>query len=203
MKIIAFAGSNSKESINHQLAIYTASLFDKSQTTTLNLNDYEVAIYSVDKEKENGIPDKIMKFASTIDDADLLVISLAEHNGSYTVAFKNIYDWLSRIPNRKVFNNVPVFLLATSPGERGATTVLNSALSRFPRDGSEVLDTFSLPSFYDNFNNKEISTVRNRLDLIRKVNFIKKNTFSQFYRDDSFTCSVNPNRGNCGDAIEY
>ncbi|RYX80586.1 NADPH-dependent FMN reductase, partial [bacterium] len=41
MKIIAFAGSSSKNSINKKLAIYTSSLFKDADVEVLDLNDYE------------------------------------------------------------------------------------------------------------------------------------------------------------------
>ncbi len=178
MKIITFAGSNSQNSINRKLANHAASFFNKSIIEKIDLNDYEVAIYGIDKETANGIPEEINSLASKIDDASLLIISLAEHNGSYSSAFKNIYDWLSRIPNRKVFGEKPVFLLATSPGARGGSGVLNLALDRFPRDGSAILESFSLPSFYENFKEEEISTHNLRFELIQKVNNIKKSRFN-------------------------
>ena len=109
MKVVGFAGSSSKNSINKKLVEYALSLFEHVETEVLDLNDFEVEIYSVDKERELGIPEKIKTFSSKIDEASLLVISLAEHNGSYSASFKNIYDWLSRIPNRKVFKIDPFY----------------------------------------------------------------------------------------------
>jgi len=204
MKILGFAGSNSKKSINKSLVKYTATLFYNANIELLDLNSYEVEIYSVDKEAQSGIPSEIVKLAHLIDNVDLLIISLAEHNGTYTAAFKNIYDWLSRVPNRKVFGEKPVLLLATSPGGRGGSNVLSAALKRFPNDGSEILESFSLPNFHDNFVNDEISDIRLRLELIRKVNQIKQTSFKTFYKNDNFTCGIDPNRnGGCGDAIEY
>ena len=59
-------------------------------------------VFSVDKE-ENGFPKEAQNFLDKIEEADLLVISLAEHNGAYSAAFKNILDWTSRI-NAKSFS---------------------------------------------------------------------------------------------------
>jgi len=149
-KIIAFAGSSSKNSINKQLATYTAHLFKNSEVEVLNLNDYEMPIYSVDKETETGIPQLAHDFYAKIGSADLLVISFAEHNGAYSTAFKNIFDWTSRI-NGKTFQEKPTLLLATSPGPRGGSSVLEIAKNRFPFQGAIVKGSFSLPSFNENF----------------------------------------------------
>lgn len=40
MKIIAFGGSNSTQSINKHLATYAASLFENAEVEVLDLNDF-------------------------------------------------------------------------------------------------------------------------------------------------------------------
>jgi len=54
-KIIAFGGSSSKNSINKQLATYTATLFPNVFVEVLDLNQYEMPVFSVDLEKEQGL----------------------------------------------------------------------------------------------------------------------------------------------------
>ena len=149
-KILVFAGSSSKTSINKQLAVYAAQQFQNATLDILDLNDYEMPVFSVDKEKENGIHNLAHDFYNKIGSADLIVLSLAEHNGAYSSAFKNILDWTSRI-NNKTFQQKPMLLLATSPGARGGATVLDIASKRFPFQGAEVKGTFSLPTFFENF----------------------------------------------------
>ena len=149
-KIIAFGASSSKSSINKQLATYTANQFQNASVEILDLNDYEMPIFSIDKEKENGIHPLAQEFYSKLGSADLILISFAEHNGNYSSAFKNILDWTSRI-NAKTFQEKPMLLLATSPGARGGSSVLDIATKRFPFQGGIVKGSFSLPSFYENF----------------------------------------------------
>ena len=79
-----------------------------------------------------------------------IIISLAEHNGSYTSAFKNIYDWTSVIET-KVWGNKPLILLSTSDGQNAGKTVLQTALSRFSRQSKQEIPHFSLPNFNENF----------------------------------------------------
>jgi NAD(P)H-dependent FMN reductase len=86
---------------------------------------------------------------------------MAEHNAAYTAAFKNILDWTSRI-NSKVFQGKKMLLLSTSPGARGGKSVLEIAKERFPRHDADIITTFSLPSFNENFD--QISGIIN-LDL--------------------------------------
>lgn len=150
-KIIAFAGSSSKNSINKQLVTYVASQFENVTFEILDLNDYEMPIYSADRELEIGVPRLAVDFYEKLGSADLILISLAEHNGAYTAAFKNVFDWTSR-HNNKLFQQKTMFLMATSPGPRGGIGVLDIAKDRFPRHDANVVATFSLPSFRDNFN---------------------------------------------------
>ena len=150
MKIIAFAGSPSKNSINKKLAIYAANLFKNAQVEVLDLNDYEMPLFSVDKEEGIGQHPLAKAFLEKITTADILVVSLAENNGNYSAAFKNTMDWCSRI-NGKIFQDKPMLLMATSPGARGGTSVLEIAKNNFPRFATEIKAIFSLPSFNDNF----------------------------------------------------
>lgn len=165
MKVLAFAGSNSSASINKKLVTHATTFFAEHTVEILDLNDYEMPLFGVDKIPKIGIPQLALDFAKKIDESDLLLISLAENNGAYTVAFKNIYDWISVIPERKAFwGNKPTFVMATSPGPRGGASVLNLAKTTLPYYGAKVIDTFSLPSFYQNFNvesgivNAEVAT---------------------------------------------
>lgn len=149
MKILAFAATNNSQSINKQLVQHATSLVD-AEVELLDLNDYEMPIYSQDREQANGIPQEAQRFFDKIGQADAVVISFAEHNGSYTAAYKNLFDWTSRI-NMKVYQDKPVVLMATSPGPGGAQSVLAAASGSASFFAMDVKGTFSLPSFFDNF----------------------------------------------------
>ncbi|NBL63906.1 NADPH-dependent FMN reductase [Flavobacterium sp. NST-5] len=154
MKIIAFGGSSSKQSINKKLATYAAGLFENADVEILDLNDFELPLFSVDKEAEIGKPELATKFLEKLDQADILVISLAEHNAGFSVAFKNIYDWASRT-DKLVFREKPMLLLATSPGRGGGKNVIEAAKISLPKYGGNIKDTFSLPSFNENFDSEK------------------------------------------------
>ena len=150
MKILAFGASTSSKSINRQLAYHAAHRIAGGTVTELDLRDLSLPLYSIDAEEAEGIPANAQRFFDMIREHDAIVISMAEHNGSYAAGFKNLYDWSSRIdPN--VWADKPMLLLATSPGGRGGQTVLESAKATFPRMGADLKASFSLPSFYDNF----------------------------------------------------
>jgi len=174
MKVIGFAGSNSTNSINKKLVDHCLSCFEADSSEILDLNDFEMAIYSADREKSAGVPSLAIDFANKIDSADLLIISLAEHNGAYTTAFKNIFDWVSRIPTRKAFGGKPILLMSTSPGPRGGSSVLEIAKNRFPFNGGVILETFSLPRFNDNFSQeKGIIDELLMQELFEKIKIVK------------------------------
>ena len=149
-KIVAFGASSSINSINKTLARYTLSQVNNSIHVILDLNDFEMPIYSIDYENEKGIPEKAFEFKEIIKSADGIIISFAEHNSVYTAAFKNIFDWISRI-EKIVWYNKPMLLLSTSDGSRGAKTVLEIAYKRISRGNPHSIPTFSLPNFDDNF----------------------------------------------------
>ncbi|KDN54440.1 NADPH-dependent FMN reductase [Flavobacterium seoulense] len=167
-KIIAFGASSSTNSINKQLAQYAASQFKNTDVEVLDLNDYEMPIFSLDKEAKNGIPELANHFFEKLGTADLVVVSLAEHNGAYSTAFKNIFDWTSRI-NPKFFQQKQTLILATSPGPRGGSTVLEIAKNRFPFQGADVKGSFSLPNFNDNFNSNEGITNKEKKDELLEI----------------------------------
>ncbi|MBC3759053.1 NAD(P)H-dependent oxidoreductase [Hyunsoonleella sp. SJ7] len=160
-RIIAFAGSNSKNSINKHLAIYASSLVDGVAIEILDLNDFDLPLYGIDLEKENGIPEDAHKFLNLIKASDGIILSLAEHNGAYSTAFKNLFDWMSRIEG-KTFMGKPMLLMATSPGGRGGASVLQIAQDRFPRHDANIVAVFSLPNFGANFSEGKI--VNSELD---------------------------------------
>ncbi|MBU2712022.1 NADPH-dependent FMN reductase [Zooshikella harenae] len=150
MKVLAFSASNSKNSINRQLALYTAGLIDNATVETLDINHYEMPLFSDDREKQLGIPKEAKTFFNKLAAADAIIVSFAEHNGTYTAAFKNLYDWTSRI-SKAIFSNKPTIFLATSPGSSGAKSVLATAKNSASFMGANLKGVVSVPNFFDNF----------------------------------------------------
>lgn len=149
MKITAFAGSNSSHSINRQLVRFALTYFPDAEVTLLDLNDFEMPIFSVDRE-EKGYPEQASKFIGLMEDANIIICSISENNRSYSAAFKNVLDWCSRI-DMDIFKNKPMLLMSTSPGGYGGGNVMNAAKNFFPACGADIKQNFSLPRFYKNF----------------------------------------------------
>lgn len=149
-KIIAFGASSSIHSINKKLATYAASCVPNAQATVLDLNDYEMPIFSVDRQNKDGFPQLVHDFKDLLMSADGIIISFAEHNSSYSAAFKNIFDWISRFDG-DIWYSKPMLLLATNDGDRGAKTVLEQANNRIARKNPYDVPHFSLPNFSKTF----------------------------------------------------
>ena len=112
-------------------------------------------------------------------ESDAIVISFAEHNGAYSVAFKNVMDWISRI-EKDTWANKPMLLLATSPGARGGNSVLEIATKKFRFMNSNKIEAFSLPSFHQNFDDlKGITNNELLCDLEDRINLIDNAIYPQ------------------------
>lgn len=172
-KVLAFAGSTSSTSINKQLATFAAESLENTTFDVVDLRDFKLPIYSTDEEKK-GFPEDAKKFSALLDIYDGFILSLAEHNGSYAAAFKNIFDWSTRV-EKNFFRDKPLLLMATSPGGRGGATVLNAAAASFPHMGAKTITTFSLPGFYDNFKEGKIVNDDFLSQLKEKVNEFESN----------------------------
>ena len=71
-------------------------------------------------------------------------------DGNYVAAYKNIFDWASRV-KQEVYQDKPIIMLSTSPGPGGAKSVLNLARESAKFFNGQVLSALSIPSFYENF----------------------------------------------------
>jgi chromate reductase, NAD(P)H dehydrogenase (quinone) len=154
-KILAFAGSNSSTSINLKLIKATAQLIDFVQVDVIDLREYNVPIFGVDLEAEQGTPAKMRELSLLIGNYDGFLIATPEHNNMPPAFFLNIIDWLSRI-DRSIFGEKPVFVMSTSPGARAGVSALAILESTLPRFGGKVVAVYSLPSFNANFGEGEI-----------------------------------------------
>ncbi|PCI32987.1 MAG: NADPH-dependent FMN reductase [Flavobacteriaceae bacterium] len=172
-KIITLGGSSSQKSINKEFANYAAELMENITIESLDLNEYQIPLFSVDLEAEKGIPADVLKISEQFKATDAFVLSLAEHNGSYAAAFKNVMDWISRVDG-SIWKKKPMLLLSTSPGARGGATVMATALGSFPHLGATVVESFSLPSFFDNFKNDDIVDNALKAELLMKVKSFEK-----------------------------
>ena len=152
-KILAFSGSNSPTSINHQLILNVAGRLSEPSVEILELRELEIPFYSIVCEKE-GIPQDVKFLYEKITESPALIIAVNEYNRNVSGFFKNVLDWLSRI-DRKFLQDKKILLISTSPGKRGGAAALDYCRDQFPRFGGQVVENFSLPQFYENFNSEK------------------------------------------------
>lgn len=152
MNMLAFAATNSRNSINRVLIDHaTARLREIAPATeiaTLDLNDHEMPIYSIDRERADGIPAPARAFFERIGAADAVLVSFAEHNGFVTAAWKNVFDWMSRI-EMKLWQGKPVAMLAATPGPRAGANVLASQEMLAPHFGADLRGTLGIGRWAD------------------------------------------------------
>ncbi|MCH9660967.1 MAG: NAD(P)H-dependent oxidoreductase [Bacteroidetes bacterium] len=161
-KILAFAGSNSSTSINHTLVSHVASTISDAEVSVIKLTDYDLPLYSIDVETEQGFPNDLKTLLATIAEVDAMIISVNEHNGTISAFFKNVLDWLTRL-EYKFPANKKVLLLSTSPGKRGGVSALEYISGFLPRIDADIVGSIAFPSFSENFNSNEGTIVNTEL----------------------------------------
>ena len=125
-KILFFAGSARKDSVNKKLAkvAYEYASSKGVEATFIDLASYPLPIFDEDYEAENGIPENAKTLKQILADHDGFFITSPEYNSSYSALLKNMVDWLSR-PETKdeppllAFKGKVAGLGAASPGGLG------------------------------------------------------------------------------------
>ncbi len=171
MNIVGFAASNNKRSINKQLLTYAINQLENTQEhriKTLDIHQFEMPIYSIDRQLEEGFPVLSQEFYNEIKEADALVITLAEHNLNFSTAFKNILDWVSRI-DMNFLEGKNLLVFSTSPGAYGGGNVMEIGLKYFAFAKGNIVDYYSLPSFQDHFSNGQFTDENQKAIVDEKI----------------------------------
>ena len=165
-KVLAFAGSSSSKSINHQLLTFVASQMSDADVALKSAAELNIPIYDIDTEENEGFPEGALLLADQIKACDGVMISVAEHNGNVTAYFKSVFDWLSRI-DRQFLSEKPVLLLSTSPGKGGARSARAMTEKSIPHFKGRIIASQGIGGFYDLFENGAIkdSEVRDILNM--------------------------------------
>lgn len=97
-RILVFAGSARRESLNKKLARVAADAARGAggEVTFVDLDDYPMPVYHGDLEAEQGMPQNGLKLRALFIAHDALLIASPENNQSVTSLLKNTIDWLSR-----------------------------------------------------------------------------------------------------------
>lgn len=154
-KIILMAASTRKDSLNKKLALNAhrilAAQFAQHQVELLSMNDFVMPVYDGDLEAQSGVPAAVQSLGNKILEADAIVISTPEYNGSIPGTFKNAIDWVSRLKPMP-WGGKKLLLLSASPGAFGGIRGLWH--TRVPLEALGVFvfpEMFALPSAHTLF----------------------------------------------------
>lgn len=125
-KILAFAGSARKQSLNKKLLSIVAAGAEEAgaELTLVDLADFEMPLFNQDLETEAGMPKKAGEFKRLMIEHHGFLIASPEYNSAFSPLLKNTLDWASRSEsdNEKplvAFKGKTAGILATSPGSLG------------------------------------------------------------------------------------
>jgi len=142
MKVLIFAGSLRKESLNKKVCANIVRMFS-SQVDFVEVDLQQLALPVFDQDIEaKGFPAGVMELYQKMVAVDAVIISTPEYNGSISSPLKNTIDWLSRV-KPPVWDRKKVLLVGASPGKMGAVQGLWHS-----RQPLERLGCFVYPKMY-------------------------------------------------------
>ena len=130
--IVILSGSMRKESFNRSLVRYVGSYMAEVgnvKINEVNLGEINLPMFSEDDVTANGVPSNVIDFKRVLMDADAVLVSSPEYNGSLTGALKNAIDWASSPGEGEkplaCFRGKVCGLLSASPGAIGGLVGLS------------------------------------------------------------------------------
>jgi chromate reductase len=124
LKVLVFAASRRKESLNGKLATIAARVAREDGATVdlATMREFDVPLYDGDLEAAEGIPPGAQELRRRLEENDAFILSSPEYNGSMSGGIKNLIDWTSRF-RPQPFDGRHGLLLSASPslggGNRG------------------------------------------------------------------------------------
>jgi len=119
-RILAFAGSARRESLNRKLlaVVAAAARAAGGEVTLLDLNDYALPLYHGDLEDASGLPAPAQRLVELITQHQGLLIASPEYNSLITPLLKNTIDWCTRAEPNPFAGRVAA-VVSASPGQFG------------------------------------------------------------------------------------
>lgn len=146
MKLLAFAASLKRESLNRKLLLLAVDLVRRPGIVVdlAEFSEFDMPLYNADLQNAAGFPAGASELGRRIQAADGLMIASPEYNYSLPGTLKNAIDWVSRM-SPMPFRGKHGFLLAASSTVAGGTRGLWAL--RVPLEGLGVTlypDMFAL-----------------------------------------------------------
>jgi len=158
VRVLIFAGSLRKDSLNKKFARVSRQFLTTIpgvEVEFVDLKDYNIPVYDGDIEATMGVPAEIIKLGQQITNADAMVISTPEYNGSMPGILKNVVDWISRL-KPVPFRGKHLFLTAASPGALGGVRSLWATRMPFENLGTHVYpEMMGLPKAHEQLTSEE------------------------------------------------
>lgn len=153
MKVLAFAASLKKNSLNRKLITLAAELAraEGAEVDLAEFSEFDMPLYNGDVEQAQGLPEGALNLKRRVEAAGALILAVPEYNYSIPGVLKNAIDWVSRarpIPWR----GRSVFLMSASPSPMGGVRGLWQ--TRIPLEGCGAIvfpDMFSLAHAHEAF----------------------------------------------------
>jgi NAD(P)H-dependent FMN reductase len=120
MKLLVFAASHRKQSINRKLAAIAAGIAQE-QGHAIDFPEYgefDMPIYDDETARRTELPEAASRFVARLSKAQAIILSSPEYNWSFPGSLKNIIDWAS-VASPNPFAGKAALLLSASPSLRG------------------------------------------------------------------------------------
>jgi NAD(P)H-dependent FMN reductase len=124
-KILVFAGSARRDSLNKKLARLAAAAVTSAggDAVLVDLDDYPLPVYHGDLESSDGIPENARRLKTLFKARQGLLIVSPENNASISSLLKNTLDWISRQDGSESglapYRGKVAALMSASPGALG------------------------------------------------------------------------------------
>lgn len=157
-KILAFAGSARRESLNVRLLKVAAegARAVGAAVTLVDMNEHRFPIFDEDFEADRGTPAAVTAFKALMKAHDGFLIASPEYNSSFSPLLKNTIDWATRPAEGETplecFRGKVAGLVSASPGYYGGYRGLQQVRYVLGNIGVVVLpDMFALPKAHEAF----------------------------------------------------
>lgn len=152
-RILAFAGSARRDSLNRKLLAVAAQAARDAgaEVTIVDLNEFSMPLYHGDLEDSDGLPDAAKRLTTLITGSDGLLIASPEYNSYLTPLLKNTIDWCTRGDDNP-FEGKVVAVISASPGQYGGVRSATHVRALLLHLGSHIVPSqCNLPRAHEAF----------------------------------------------------
>jgi chromate reductase, NAD(P)H dehydrogenase (quinone) len=119
MRVLGISGSLRRDSHNTKLLRRAGELLPSSVQLDVFDGLKSIPPYDADDDDHGNPIEAVRRIRDAVADADALLISTPEYNGSIPGVLKNALDWVSRPAGESVLRYKPVAVIGASTGQFG------------------------------------------------------------------------------------